>query len=70
MLLQLRDFIAREKRVSTEQITRAFNIDFSALEPMLTRFVLQGVIALEAPQNCQQECGGCKSLVAYYRFVL
>jgi hypothetical protein len=70
MLLQLRDFIAREKRVSTEQITRAFHIDFSALEPMLARFVSQGVIALEEPGNCQQGCRGCKADVAYYRFII
>lgn len=69
MLLQLRDFIAREGLVSTEQLTRAFQMDLSALQPMLARFVKQGVLALEVEGGCRQVCGGCKTPVAYYRFV-
>jgi len=70
MLLQLRDFIMREKRVSTEQLTRAFRMDFSALEPMLARFVSQGLITLEEQNNCQESCKGCKASVAYYRLTI
>lgn len=70
MLLQLRDFIAREGVVSTEQLTRAFQMDFSALQPMLERFVSQGVIALEEQGNCHRVCKGCKTDLAYYRYVV
>ncbi|MFZ4077406.1 MAG: FeoC-like transcriptional regulator [Legionellaceae bacterium] len=70
MLLQLRDYIAREKRVSTQQLSRLFHVDLSALEPMLDRWVLKGEIARDGQKACMTSCGGCKtSAVSYYRYV-
>ena len=70
MLLQLRDYIAREKRVSTQQLTRAFRIDLSALEPMIERWILKGEVALDDQKGCTTTCGGCKTTgVTYYRYV-
>ena len=70
MLLQLRDYIAREKRVSTQQLARTFHIEWSALEPMLERWVLRGEIAVDAQKACATSCGGCKTTsTAYYRYV-
>jgi hypothetical protein len=70
MLLQLRDFIAREKFVSTQQLTRAFQIDLSALQPMLDCWVSQGVIARQEKQGCARSCGGCRTDdIVYYQYL-
>ncbi len=69
MLLQLRDFIAREKFVSTQQLTRAFQIDLSALQPMLECWVSQGVIVRQETQGCAKSCGGCGRDVVYYQYL-
>ena len=69
MLLQLRDFIAREHRVSTQQLTRAFHIDLAALQPMLDRWVAKGEIASEEKAGCNSPCHGCSAqTLAYYRY--
>ena len=44
MLLALRDYITKEKHVSLEQLTRAFRVDKTALQPMLSVWILRGVI--------------------------
>lgn len=60
MLLQIRDFIAREGVVSTQQLTRAFNLDLQAIQPMLELWVRKGVIAKCAGQaSCQSTCFKC-----------
>lgn len=59
MLLQIRDYIQREKYVSTEQLARTFNIEFSALEPMLDRLILCGRIMVNEIKDCRQVCNQC-----------
>lgn len=55
MLLQIRDYIAREGVVSTQQLTRAFDLDLEAMQPMLEVWVNKGVIS-----KCQEQAA-CKS---------
>lgn len=67
MLFALRDFIAREKIVSTQQLMREFHMDFQALEPMLQCWVKKGVIRQSAPKNdCQSSCFRCKRGASQY----
>ena len=70
MLLQLRDFIAREQVVSTQQLTRAFHIELTALQPMLDRWVLKGMIEPQEKAGCSSPCRSCKiPPLVYYRYV-
>lgn len=60
MLLQIRDFIFKEKLVSIQQLSRFFKLDEAALEPMLTLWVNKGVIRpCEAKVGCQARCFRC-----------
>jgi hypothetical protein len=68
MLLALRDFILREKVVSTQQLTRAFKVELSALQPMLDCWVQKGVIEAEKQAStCQRACRKCHTSLIYYR---
>ena len=72
MLLQLRDFIQRERVVSTQQMVRAFHIDEGALLPMLAIWVAKGIIE-ESHQKteCQSTCFRCKTNTpVYYQYIL
>jgi hypothetical protein len=75
MLLQLREFLRREKIASNQQIARAFHIDLNALEPMLEIWLRKGVLAYaqKAVQtSCANRgaCAGCRTpSVIYYRYV-
>jgi hypothetical protein len=62
MLLQIRDFIQRERVVSTQQINREFHLDDQALEPMLAIWVRRGIIRrCDEKQDCQSSCVGCQT---------
>ena len=70
MLLQLRDFIQREKHVSRQQVARFLQMDEGALQPLLDFLVKKGIIKLmddNAP--CKSQCRGCSSNIIYYVFV-
>lgn len=69
MLLALRDFILREKVVSTQQLTRAFQVELSALQPMLDCWVRKGLIeAQEQVGACRRTCKKCpSSSPTYYK---
>ncbi|MDX2346817.1 MAG: FeoC-like transcriptional regulator [Legionella sp.] len=71
MLLALRDYIAKEKCASTEQIARIFRIDVGALQPMLDIWVARGVIKQEREAKaCIVACMGCRpKAIKYYYFV-
>ncbi|MDF1827336.1 MAG: FeoC-like transcriptional regulator [Legionellaceae bacterium] len=75
MLLQLRDYLAKEQYVSLEQLARVFKIDQTALVPMLDVWVARGVLQLEEHAKkhvaCATACGGCGDGDApqYYRYV-
>lgn len=62
MLLQIRDYIKREQVVSTQQLSREFNIDEQALQPMLAIWESKGTIQQCHQQTtCQSSCFKCKT---------
>lgn len=68
MLLQLRDYILHDKMVSTQQMSREFNLDHSALQPMLDLLVKKGSIKKYLdPLNCKKSCFKCRTqAIDYY----
>lgn len=72
MLLQIRDFIRREGVVSTQQLTREFRLDLSALQPMLDLWVRKGMIRkCQEKANCQSTCFKCRiQSPEYYQYLL
>lgn len=70
MLLQIRDFINREGIVSTQQLTREFHVDLTALQPMLDLWLRKGAIRkCQERANCQSTCFKCRTSPEYYRSV-
>lgn len=71
MLLQIRDFISRQKVVSTQQLTREFHLDLPALQPMLDLWVKKGAIQkCQEKANCQSTCFKCRTqTVEYYEYL-
>lgn len=71
MLLQIRDFIHREQVVSTQQLTREFQVDEQALQPMLDIWIRKGVIRqCQDKASCQSSCFRCsKKVPMYYQYV-
>ncbi|MBI2786957.1 MAG: hypothetical protein HYX60_11915 [Legionella longbeachae] len=71
MLLQIRDYIDREKIVSTQQLTREFHLDLQALQPMLELWVRKGIIRkCQEKTNCQSRCFKCRTnSPEYYQYV-
>lgn len=69
MLLQLRDYIQRERVVSLQQLIREFRMDESALKPMLDLWVQKGAILPHQHQRaCQSACLRCStSGVVFYQ---
>ena len=68
MLLQLRDYIQRERVVSVQQLTREFHVDESALQPMLDLWMRKGIILPHQDKKaCQSPCSRCStSAVVFY----
>ena len=72
MLLQILNYLRREKVASNQQLAREFDLDLLALQPMLEVWVKRGVIAC-----CQEELGcrqGClkscrKQPLVYYKII-
>lgn len=71
MLLQIREYIAREGVVSTQQLTRAFQLDLQAIEPMLACWVKKGIIAkCEGQTPCRSACFKCgPKKPDYYKYI-
>lgn len=71
MLLQIRDYILREKVVSTQQLVREFHIDLPALQPMLDIWVNKGAIKkCQEQANCQSSCFKCRTQPhEYYQYL-
>lgn len=62
MLLQIRDYVVREGVVSTQQLTREFHLELSALQPMLDLWVRKGLIRkVEENNKCQSSCFKCRA---------
>ena len=64
MLLALRNFIAREQTVSMQRLSREFNIDKKALEPMLAIWIARDIIC-RSEAHCKSSCLNCNSAVFY-----
>lgn len=69
MLLQVRNYIQREGRVSLQQLTREFRMDESALNPLLDIWLKKGVISAHQPaKGCRSACAKCPtSAVVFYQ---
>ncbi|HFC9266489.1 TPA: FeoC-like transcriptional regulator [Legionella pneumophila] len=71
MLLQIRDFIYREGVVSTQQLSREFHLDLTALQPMLDLWVRKGAIRkCQGGANCKTACFKCRIPPDYYQSVV
>ncbi|CCD06876.1 conserved protein of unknown function [Legionella pneumophila subsp. pneumophila] len=71
MLLQIRDFIYREGVVSTQQLSREFHLDLTALQPMLDLWVRKGAIRkCQGGANCKTACFKCRTPPDYYQSVV
>ena len=70
MLLALRNYLAKERCVSLKQISRAFQVDIKALEPMLEVWVARGIIVKMVKENaCSGACAGCyPEMTKYYQY--
>jgi len=69
MLLQIHNYIHREGVVSTQQLSREFRVDHTALQPMLDLLTRKGSIEKCKEQaNCQSTCFKCRSqAIEYYK---
>lgn len=67
MLLQIRDYLCREKIASNQQLAREFNLDITALQPMLDIWLSKGVIrCCQDKPACQSACFKCRVPPVYY----
>jgi hypothetical protein len=67
MLLQIRDYLRREKVASNQQLAREFKIELSALDPMLTIWLNKGIIIrCQEKPACQSSCFKCKAQPPIY----
>ncbi|WP_419419553.1 FeoC-like transcriptional regulator [Legionella sp. D16C41] len=72
MLLQILNYLRREKIASNQQLAREFDLDLMALQPMLDIWVKRGAIAFcQDNTSCQQGClKSChKQAVIYYKVI-
>lgn len=71
MLLQLRDYLRRERVASNQQLAREFHLELSALQPMLELCLRKGFIArCQEKSACQSSCFKCKKQApVYYQIV-
>lgn len=70
MLLLIRNYIQRENVVSTQQLTREFQLDLAALQPMLDIWVAKGIIAqCSSEASCRNSCFKCRTPPQYYRYL-
>lgn len=70
MLLEIRNYLRDQKTVSNQQIAREFNIDISALQPMLDLWECKKVIQLYKKNNCYSVCNKCSMQnILYYQYI-
>jgi hypothetical protein len=69
MLLQIRDYLLRERVASNQQIAREFLLDLQALQPMLDLLLRKKVIVnCQEKTSCKSSCFKCKpQSIEYYR---
>lgn len=67
MLLQIREYITRERVVNIQQLTRAFGVDLPTLEPMLNLWIRKGVIQkIQQDKACNSSCFKCRPQSAQF----
>ena len=70
MLLQIRNYIHRERVVSTQQLSREFHLELPALQPMLDIWIAKGVIRkCTQSAGCKSTCFKCKTPPEYYQYL-
>jgi hypothetical protein len=70
MLLQIRNYIRREQVVSTQQISREFQLDPTALQPMLNVWLRKGIISKSThSSSCKSACFKCQTPPEYYQYI-
>lgn len=72
MLLQILNYLHREKVASNQQLGREFNLDLLALQPMLDIWVKRGeIVCCQEDLGCEQTCRkNCrKSSLVYYKVI-
>lgn len=70
MLLQIREYLRREKVASTQQLVRVFGMDLPALQPLLDTWVRKGVfVCCQENTACKTRCFKCKTPPVYYQYV-
>jgi len=72
MLLQIREFIAREHTVSITQLARYFQMDEYAVQPILEILIRKKIIrvAVQA-KSCHNSCHKCPTNTQrYYQYCL
>lgn len=71
MLLQIRDYLRREKVASNQQLAREFHLDLQALQPMLEFWLAKGLIKnCQEKSGCQSRCFKCQTLPPVYYQIL
>lgn len=72
MLLQIREYMAREQTASMTQIARYFQIDEQALQPMLDIWIRKKIISIAGQsKNCHNPCHKCPTNTQrYYQYCL
>ena len=70
MLLLIRNYIRRERVVSTQQLSREFQLDLAALQPMLDIWITKGIISKCAQSaSCKSSCFKCQTPPEYYQYL-
>ena len=73
MLLQLRDYIKQSRLVSMQQLSRAFQSEEQALQPMLDIWMTKGCIrTVQDKSPCKKRCASssCKiNIPIYFQWV-
>lgn len=70
MLLSIRNYIRRERVVSTQQLSREFQLDLTALQPMLDIWIKKGVISkCVQSTSCKSSCFKCRTPPEYYEYL-
>ncbi|WP_028388224.1 FeoC-like transcriptional regulator [Legionella fairfieldensis] len=60
MLLQILDYLRRERVASNQQIAREFRLDIQTLQPMLDLCLHKGMIkCCQEKSACQSRCFKC-----------
>jgi hypothetical protein len=70
MLIEIRDYLRREKVASNQQVAREFSLSLTALQPMLDVWVRKGVIhCCQEKSPCQSRCFKCQTEPpVYYQY--